>query len=374
VAVAETPAPVARRDSGPHQAYAPPVAEPVAEEPAPVEASAAPADLDLPIHEGPAERELPAAQAWTPKREISREAKAARPVSSSNALLGHDADSHASDKSGSSKGLVIGGAIAAVAVIAAVVVFVVKPFGGATAESPTTPPASTVSATGTVSIDSTPRARVFVDESPKGTTPLRLDLSAGVHRVRLEGDGGLTKTLEVNVIAGKEVSQVIELTKATPDRAASAVAAAAAAAVAAPAPPTPGYMTVDAPEELQIIEDGRPLGTSASGKVALEPGSHLLEFRNDALGFQATRTVQVLPGKTVRVSIPLPEGGLSINATPWAEVTVDGRALGETPIANVTLRAGSHEIVFRHPQHGELKQTVVVKAGENGRVTVNMAR
>ena len=133
-------------------------------------------------------------------------------------------------------------------------------------------------------------------------------------------------------------------------------------------------MIVDAPEDLQIVEDGRVLGSSASGKVALDPGSHLIEIRNDSLGFQATRTVQVLPGKTVRVSIALPEGNLSINATPWAEVTVDGRALGETPIANVTLRAGSHELVFRNPQHGELKQTVIVKAGETGRVTVNMVR
>jgi len=82
----------------------------------------------------------------------------------------------------------------------------------------------------------------------------------------------------------------------------------------------------------------------------------------------------VLPGRTVRVAIALPEGNLSINATPWADVTVDGRGLGETPIANVTLRAGSHELVFKHPQHGELKQTVVVKAGETGRVTVNMVR
>jgi len=133
-------------------------------------------------------------------------------------------------------------------------------------------------------------------------------------------------------------------------------------------------MLVDAPEDLQIVEDGRVLGTSASGKVALDPGSHLIEIRNDSLGFQATRTVQVLPGKTVRVTIALPEGNLSINATPWAEVSVDGRGLGETPIANLTLRAGSHELVFRHPQHGELKQTVVVKAGETGRVTVNMVR
>jgi len=40
----------------------------------------------------------------------------------------------------------------------------------------------------------------------------------------------------------------------------------------------------------------------------------------------------------------------------------------------VTARAGSHELVFKHPQHGELKQTVVVKPGEMGRVTVNMVR
>ena len=188
--------------------------------------------------------------------------------------------------------------------------------------------------------------------------------------------GELGKTLEVNVVAGKEISQLIELSKGT-DRAAeraATAAAAAASAAAAPIAPTPGFMVVESPEDLQVVEDGRVLGSSASGKVALDPGSHLLEFRADALGFQATRTVQVLPGKTVRVQIPLPEGNLSINATPWAEVTVDGRGLGETPIANVTLRAGSHEIVFKHPQHGELKQTVVVKAGETGRVTVNMVR
>ena len=376
-ATVEMTAPVGRSDSGSHQASVPPDLEPTAELPAVVEEAAPPADLDLPMHDqaqAPADSDLPPAQAWTPKkRDISREVKVAKPAAISHALLGHD-DSHShastSDSGGSKKMLFIGGGIAAVAAIAAVVVFVVKPFGGGATAA--TPPVAAAAATGTLSIDSTPRARVFVDESPKGTTPLRLDLAAGVHRVRLEAEGGLTKTLELNVVAGKEVAQLIELTKGTPDRAAAA--AAAASAVAAPAPPTPGFVIVDAPEDLQIVEDGRLLGSSASGKVALDPGSHLIEIRNDNLGFQATRTVQVLPGKTVRVTIALPEGSLSINATPWAEVTVDGRGLGETPIANVTLRAGSHELVFRNPQHGELKQTVVVKAGETGRVTVNMVR
>jgi serine/threonine-protein kinase len=393
-------APVARRESGAHRAYvAPSEPEPQPEtepEHAPVNGDA-PAELaDHPIHaatqgDGPAERDLPPAQAWMPKKEISREVKAAKPSapasSGNNATFGRydDADPHGRTAAGStsektggpSKMIVIGGGLAAVVAIAAVVVFVVKPFGGTAA--PATPPAATQTATGTVSIDSSPRARVFIDETPKGTTPLRLDLAPGLHRVRVEADGGLTKTLDVTVVAGKEISQLVELTKATTDRAADRTAAAAAAATAAagvpaPAPPTPGFMVVDTPEDLQIIEDGRVLGSSSAGKVSLDPGSHLIEFRNDNLGFQATRTVQVLPGKTVRVTIPLPEGNLSINATPWAEVSVDGRGLGETPIANVTLRAGSHELVFRNPQHGELKQTVVVKAGENGRVTVNMVR
>jgi serine/threonine-protein kinase len=377
-ATVDMPAPIARQDSGPHETYVPPAVEAAtAEMPAAV-AEAAPADLDLPMHDeapAPSDSELPPAQAWTPrKKDISREVKVAKPAAISHTLLGHD-DSHShastSDSGGKSKMLIIGGGIAAVAAVAAIVVFVVKPFGGSAAGA--APPAAAAAATGTVSIDSTPRARVFIDEAPKGTTPLRLDLPAGVHRVRVEADGGLTKTIEVNVVAGKELAQLVELTKGS-DRAADRGAAAAASAAAAPAPPTPGFMIVDAPEDLQIVEDGRVLGSSASGKVALDPGSHLIEIRSDSLGFQATRTVQVLPGKTVRVSIALPEGNLSINATPWAEVTVDGRGLGETPIANVTLRAGSHELVFRHPQHGELKQTVVVKAGETGRVTVNMVR
>ena len=81
-----------------------------------------------------------------------------------------------SESGGSSKGLIIGGGIAAVAAIAAVVVFVVKPFGGSAA-GPTPPAGGRGRATGTLSIDSSPRARVFIDETPKGTTPLRLDLA-----------------------------------------------------------------------------------------------------------------------------------------------------------------------------------------------------
>ena len=61
-------------------------------------------------------------------------------------------------------------------------------------------------------------------------------------------------------------------------------------------------------------------------------------------------------------------GQLSVNATPWAEVFLDGDRIGETPIANYTTSIGRHDIVFRHPQFGEQRKTVVVMAASPTRV------
>jgi hypothetical protein len=38
--------------------------------------------------------------------------------------------------------------------------------------------------------------------------------------------------------------------------------------------------------------------------------------------------VTVRAGKVESVNVVLPNGRLNINATPWAEVTIDGRACG----------------------------------------------
>ena len=53
-----------------------------------------------------------------------------------------------------------------------------------------------------------------------------------------------------------------------------------------------------------------------------------------------------------------PNGTLSINAQPWAEVWVDGERVGETPIGNLSRRIGTHEVLFRHPDLGERRETV----------------
>ena len=48
--------------------------------------------------------------------------------------------------------------------------------------------AGAVKELGTLALESKPQARVYIDDAPRGMTPLRLDLPAGPHRVRLEAN------------------------------------------------------------------------------------------------------------------------------------------------------------------------------------------
>jgi len=155
---------------------------------------------------------------------------------------------------------------------------------------------------------------------------------------------------------------------APPPSASTNAAAISAAANGRSASGGSGRLRVSSAIELRVFMDGQMIGSSA-GALTVSEGFHRFEFVNDTFEFRLTRNVTVRSGKVEQVNVVLPNGRLNINATPWAEVTIDGRAAGETPLANLALPIGVHEIVFRHPQLGERRQTVVVKAGPLLRVT-----
>ena len=116
------------------------------------------------------------------------------------------------------------------------------------------------------------------------------------------------------------------------------------------------------------------LGTSDTSRIAVPAGQRNVELTSATLGYRTQRRVQVAPGQTTVISLDVPTGTLHINALPWAQVAVDGRAIGETPIANLSLPIGNHEVVFRHPELGEQRQTVVVKPGPPVRVGVDLRK
>ena len=57
---------------------------------------------------------------------------------------------------------------------------------------------------------------------------------------------------------------------------------------------------------------------------------------------------------------------------PWAEVWIDGHRVGETPIGNLDVPIGPHEVVFKHPQFGEKRHAISVTLSAPVRLSVDM--
>jgi hypothetical protein len=175
-----------------------------------------------------------------------------------------------------------------------------------------------------------------------------------VHTVKLEGPLG-TVTQQVTFEAGVTASVVVPLT--------------------APAgAPVSGWIAVSAPADVQVYEEGRLLGTSRSDRIMVSAGRHELELVNEALGFRTTTVAQVSAGEVQRIAVEWPNGVLAMNALPWAEVWLDGQRLGETPLGNVQVPIGPHNLVFRHPELGQQSHDVTVTATGVARVTADLRR
>jgi hypothetical protein len=196
-------------------------------------------------------------------------------------------------------------------------------------------------------------AYVTIDGTPRGVTPLTVtDLQPGTHRIGLSNNG-TTISRTVNVAAGATTAVVASV---------------------APAGATGGWLTIESPLELQVLEGGDVVGTSSAARLMLPAGRHELVLSAPAYDFQTSISTQITPGRTVKVPVSVPNGTLSINAAPWADVTVDGRPVGSTPIGNLSVTVGPHDVVWRHPQLGERRQVVAVGARAPARASVDLTK
>lgn len=58
---------------------------------------------------------------------------------------------------------------------------------------------------------------------------------------------------------------------------------------------------------------------------------------------------------------------------PWANISIDGRAIGATPVVTSTeLAPGSHLIRFEHPGFASVEQRIELKNGEEREVRVTL--
>jgi hypothetical protein len=184
--------------------------------------------------------------------------------------------------------------------------------------SSTPPPRSTV---GRMHVTSTPDgARVLIDGKERGITPLTIaDLAPGVHHVAIASSRG---TVQRDVrVAANETAEVDESIFA-------------------------GWVTVLAPFDVQVSENGRVFAIDDRDQIMLAPGVHSLRIANPSLDYVTVEHVQVKPGETTAVRVMPPTSTLTVTAQS-AEIWLDGVRIGETPLPAVPTAIGTHQVVVK---------------------------
>ena len=311
--------------------------------------------------------------------------------------------------------------------IAAAVVLVALTSGGTLAVGRLMMPAAAPDGLGTLSVQTNPAgATVVIDGQQRGATPLSVQLKPGRHVVELVTDGDV-RSIPVTITPGGQVSHSIEIPRVTSalgelqirtepagaqvtvdgrllgkspltaegltpgphtvvlenelgqvtQRVSIEAGTTASLVVPMTAPrnaPLSGWISVNAPVDVQIYENQRLLGSSQTDRIMVSVGRHDLEVVNEALGYRASKSVNVSPGQTANIRLDLPKAPMALNAVPWAEVWVDGDRVGETPIGSVQVSIGPHEVVFRHPELGERRVITTVTLAGPAKVSVDMRK
>ena len=135
-----------------------------------------------------------------------------------------------------------------------------------------------------------------------------------------------------------------------------------------------GGLRLVAPFELKVVQGDKVFGSTQDGPIIQPAGTYQVELINTTYGYSSRRSLTFRPGQITNLDITIPPGRLSVNAQPWAEISIDGQVRGETPLANLNVAVGPHEIVFRHPELGERRQTVIVRADQPARASVSFER
>jgi serine/threonine-protein kinase len=159
-------------------------------------------------------------------------------------------------------------------------------------------------------------------------------------------------------------------------------------AAEAPAPPQEAAadgactVTLGSRPGADVWIDGARVGATPIVARGVACGRHQLVFRDPDQGLEHEEAVVLVAGHPLKRSVDLtrPAGAalaepcrITLGSNPWAEVSIDGRAVGSTPVVDHPVACGTHQILLRNPeQHLEWRQSVQVKPGEVFKRVVNL--
>ncbi|WP_437683726.1 PEGA domain-containing protein [Sorangium sp. So ce131] len=253
-----------------------------------------------------------------------------------------------------------------------------------------------------------PGVKVLVDGVDKGTLPVEVSVSPGEHKVRFDGGDRyepLEQTVEVGQGQMKDLGAValkVKKGQATLDLATSGASVKLVNAkgtekklpdsawkkppVKVEVDPSEGWKVVatkkgyedfsqalsfedgQAEKTIQIalaeVSKPEPVAAAAAPEPAPAPAPAPAAPKAEAPKPEAAPKAEAPKPEAPPAQAAAGSATLNINSIPVSKVVLDGRPLGSTPKVGVSVPAGSHTVVFIHPDLGKKSVTVSVKAGE----------
>ena len=144
----------------------------------------------------------------------------------------------------------------------------------------------------------------------------------------------------------------------------------------APPPPPPasmGRLSVSALLPGTVHIDGKRVGSLPLKFHRLPVGQHRIQVRGTKHRYTMSQTVEVKAGGHQQLQLTPKKGTIRILVRPWAKVTLDGKALGTTPLPPVTVYEGPHSVVLENKDLQVTKRKrVQVKPGQVSTLKVRL--
>lgn len=133
--------------------------------------------------------------------------------------------------------------------------------------------------------------------------------------------------------------------------------------------PKTGMLTLESQPRTEVTIGKRAVGNTPLRGYRLATGSHTVHLRNGKLGLLKTIQVTIRPGKTLSRRVVFEKGKVAIDVKPWADIYVQGKKIGTTPMLPIEMYEGTYQIRLVNSKLGvERTVRVTVRAKEVTRV------
>jgi hypothetical protein len=146
--------------------------------------------------------------------------------------------------------------------------------------------------------------------------------------------------------------------------------------------PDGGHIKVGDQSRDAVVQAGDP-SKVPTAQLLLPPGKHTVIAELD--GYKPEKRAVVLErGDHQRIEIAFTKkiatrpdrgpatGFLTVRTTPWSDVYLGSKKLGQAPFADLELPAGTHTLTFKNPSRPTVTKTVTIKPGKPAKLNFNL--